>query len=233
MTADRSPSFIVFDVNETLLDLATLEPFFERAFGDPSAIRDWFAQLILYSQTLTLAGRYVSFGALSGGVLRMVADTAGVTVTDADEAELKRLVGAMPALPDVAPALDHLKEAGFRLATLTNSTPSPSPTPLERAGLGAYFERSFSVDAVGRFKPAPEAYRLVSDAFGVAPSELCLIACHLWDTIGAQAAGWRGGLVLRPGNAVIPHDDVPRPDIVANDMSQMADEIIRRWCGAT
>jgi 2-haloacid dehalogenase len=229
MTEEGRPSIIVFDVNETLLDLTTLEPFFDRAFGDPNAMREWFAQLILYSQTLTLAGRYVPFGALAGGVLRMVADAASVTVRDADEAELKRLIGAMPALPDVAPALARLKDAGFRLATLTNSPPSPALTPLERAGLGAYFERSFSVDAVGRFKPAPEAYRIVSDAFDVAPSQLCLVACHLWDTIGAQAAGWRGGLLLRPGNAVIPLDGVPRPDIVANDMREMADAIIARW----
>ena len=34
---------IVFDVNETLLDLETMEPTFERIFGDKSAMRLWFA----------------------------------------------------------------------------------------------------------------------------------------------------------------------------------------------
>ncbi len=38
---------IVFDVNETLLDLTTLEPTFERIFGDKGAIRLWFANLII------------------------------------------------------------------------------------------------------------------------------------------------------------------------------------------
>ena len=40
--------FIVFDVNETLLDLESLAPTFERIFGERSALRSWFAQLILY-----------------------------------------------------------------------------------------------------------------------------------------------------------------------------------------
>ena len=53
--------FIVFDVNETLLDLESLAPTFERIFGERSALRSWFAQLILYSEALTLAGTYVPF----------------------------------------------------------------------------------------------------------------------------------------------------------------------------
>jgi hypothetical protein len=53
--------FIVFDVNETLLDLESLTPTFERIFGERSALRLWFTQLILYSEALTLAGAYVPF----------------------------------------------------------------------------------------------------------------------------------------------------------------------------
>ena len=47
---------IVFDVNETLLDLGTMEPTFQRIFGDKNAMRLWFANLILYSAALTVAG---------------------------------------------------------------------------------------------------------------------------------------------------------------------------------
>ncbi len=54
-----APPLIVFDVNETLLDLETLEPTFQRIFGEKSAMRLWFANLILYSEALTLADCYV------------------------------------------------------------------------------------------------------------------------------------------------------------------------------
>lgn len=224
-----APSVIVFDVNETLLDLTTLEPVFERVFGDARVMREWFAQLILYSEALTLSGLYTPFGELAGGALRMVGTTSGVTVTDDDIAELKRAIVSMPALPDAAPALEKLAAAGFRLVTLTNSPPGPSPSPLERAGLAGHFERSFSVDAVGRFKPAPETYRHVADSLGVTLGDLCMVACHLWDTLGAQAAGCAGALVERPGNAVLPAEGVPMPDVVAPDLDALADKIIATW----
>jgi 2-haloacid dehalogenase len=40
---------IVFDVNETLLDLQTMDPIFERIFGERQAMRLWFANFIMYS----------------------------------------------------------------------------------------------------------------------------------------------------------------------------------------
>lgn len=228
--ADESAvSVIVFDVNETLFDITTLEPLFDRAFGDRAVLRTWFAELILYSQTLTLSGLYTAFGELAVGTLRMVATTHGVTITEDDINELKERLNNMPAHPDVVPALSRLLDAGFRLVTLTNSAPASSPTPIERAGLGDFFEHNFSVEAVRKFKPAPETYRHVTDEMGVPTSDLCLVACHLWDTIGAQAAGCRGALILRPNNAILPAAGVPDPDLVASDLIELTEQMIIHW----
>lgn len=220
------PSIIVFDVNETLLDITTLEPLFDRVFGDRYVLREWFAQLVLYSQTITLSGLYTSFGELGVGTLRMVAEIHQIDITDQDVAELKERMGTMPAHPDVKPALTRLREAGFRLVTLTNSASGASPTPLEKAGLSQFFERTFSVESVKKFKPAPETYRLVANELAVETSDLCLVACHLWDTIGAQAAGCRGALVMRPHNVTLPAPGVPYPDFIASDLTVLADQII-------
>ena len=57
-----------------------------------------------------------------------------------------------------------LKDAGFRLFTLTNNTAEISRRQLERAGLLGAFERQFSVDEVRRHKPAPEVYAAVARA---------------------------------------------------------------------
>jgi 2-haloacid dehalogenase len=46
---------IVFDVNETLLDLQTMERVFERIFGDRGAMRLWFANFIMYPAALEFA----------------------------------------------------------------------------------------------------------------------------------------------------------------------------------
>ena len=71
---------IVFDVNETLLNLDVIRPIFDRIFNDSAAMRLWFADLILYSEALTLAGVYVPFTDIGGAVLRMLAATRGITI---------------------------------------------------------------------------------------------------------------------------------------------------------
>ena len=229
MSLNNRVSIIVFDVNETLLDITTIEPLFDRLFDDRSVLREWFAQLILYSQTMTLSGLYTPFDKLAVGSLRMVASIHDVPVDERDIDELKAMMNTMPAHSDVIPALTRLRDAGFRLVTLTNSAGPSSPTPLERAGLGGFFEHYFSVEEVRKFKPAPETYRLVAAEMRVETSDLCLVACHLWDTIGAQAAGCRGALVTRPHNAILHAADVPIPDLNSSDLTGLADLIVGRW----
>lgn len=229
MTQNDAAPILVFDVNETLLDITTLEPFFVRMFGDGLALREWFAQLILYSQTLTLSGLYTPFGDLGVGTLRMVASIHGISVADTDIAELQERMASMPAHPDVVPALTRLRDANFRLVTLTNSPSSSSPTPLQRAGLSDFFEQFFSVHAIQQFKPAPQTYQYVAKTMGVTTPQLCLVACHLWDTIGAQAAGCRSAFITRPHNAILPATEVPTPDFVASDLADLADQLIHRW----
>ncbi|WP_104017566.1 haloacid dehalogenase type II [Roseovarius nitratireducens] len=222
----KSASIIVFDVNETLIDITTLEPFFERLFGDSGVMREWFPELILYSQTLTLSGLYTPFGNLAGGILRMVGANRGVAVKDDDIAELKTLFGQMPAYGDVKPALSKLRDAGFTLVTLTNSARSPSPTPLENAGVDAFFDHHFSVGEVGKFKPHPATYEMVASRMNVSMAEMCMVACHLWDTIGAQAVGCQGAFIARPHNSALNVPQVPTPDFIAGNLAELADQII-------
>ena len=60
------------------------------------------------------------------------------------------------------------------------------------------FEGRFSVEeSVRRHKPAPEAYHSGAGALDVDPGDICLIACHVWDTLGAHAAGWQSALIER------------------------------------
>ena len=223
------PSVIVFDVNETLLDLESLAPLFQRLFGSAVVLREWFAQTILYSQAVTLAGRYVPLSSLGAGVLNMLGTIHGISVAEADVAELQHRTLTMPAHPDVADGLRRLRAAGFRLATLTNSAPGPQGSPIDRAGIADLFDRAFSVHDVGRFKPAPECYTMVAAAMGVPPAGLCLVAAHAWDTLGAQAVGCAAAFVARRGNAVPPVEGVPQPDIVAPDLTGAVDAIIARW----
>jgi len=46
--AASAPSIVVFDVNETLIDIESMGGLFEKIFGDRRVLREWFNQLILY-----------------------------------------------------------------------------------------------------------------------------------------------------------------------------------------
>ena len=86
----------------------------------------------------------------------------------------------------------------------------------------------FSVDeGVRRYKPAREVYRMVEQALVMSPSQLCLIACHTWDILGASAAGWKTALVLRPGNA--PLSVGGQPSITGVHLDEVADKLLERY----
>jgi 2-haloacid dehalogenase len=221
--------FIVFDVNETLLDLRTMELIFERIFRDKGAMRLWFANLVMYSVVLTMVDSYVPFTDIGAAVLKMMADTQGIKINEADKTELTDKFSTMPPYPDVRAALSKLRSAGFRLFTFTNNIIEVQARQMNHGGIADLFERFFSVDSIKANKPAPQAYAYIERELSVKPSQLCLIACHTWDTLGAVAAGWEAALVKREGNDVLAVG--PQPQIVGKDMNDVADQLIARHEG--
>jgi 2-haloacid dehalogenase len=217
---------IVFDVNETLLDLQTMEPIFERIFGDKRAMRLWFANFIMYSAALTVAGCYVPFTDIGAAVMKMLADSEGVKIGDADRHELTEKFSTMPPHAEVPGALRKLRAAGFRLFTLTDNLLEVQTRQLEHGGIADLFERRFSADGVKHHKPSREAYAYFERELGIGPSQVCLIACHTWDTLGAVAAGWEAALIKRVGNDLLGVG--PQPHIVGNDLDDVADQLIAR-----
>src|SRR6202000_2545144 len=220
---------IVFDVNETLLDLQTMEPIFARIFGEKHAMRLWFDDLILYSAALTVAGCYVPFTDIGAAVMKMLADTRGIKIDDKDKRELTEKFSTMPPHPEVPAALRKLRAAGFRLCTLTDNLLEVQGRQLEHGGIIDLFYRRFSVDIpeVRRHKPAPEAYAYVEKQLGVPASRMFMIASHTWDTLGAVAAGWGAALIKRPGNDVLGVG--PQPTLVGGDLEDVAEQLIRRF----
>ena len=223
------PSILVFDINETTLDIEYTAPVFERVFGDKAVLREWFAQLILYSNAISLAGPYVTFFELGEGLLKMLADIHRVSVKPSDVEELRHRFATLPAHPDVEQGLTQLKAAGFRLVAFTNSPPV-HPSPAENAGLGKFYEREFSIDRVRRFKPAPQCYHMVAEEIDVELSECGMVAAHVWDTLGAQSAGYSGAaLITRGVNAPLPVHRIPQPQIVAPDFIGLATQAAKLW----
>src|SRR6202049_2005188 len=219
------PKVLVFDVNQTMLDLNALRPHFVRVFGDGKALDECFSLLLHYSLVVTVADAYADFATVGRAVLEMLANTKGVKLPSEDATRILQGVLTMPAHPDVPESLKRLRAAGFRMVTVTNSSPSAVKAQLQNAGLTQYFDESIPVDSVRRFKPDLETYRSAAAHLGAQPAELLLIAAHPWDVFGAMKAGWQGAFVAR--NAIHPFPLGPKPTINGPDMKAVADAILK------
>ena len=215
---------IVFDVNETLLDLRALQPQFARVFGDGEVLYPWFGQVLQSALLTVVTGPYSDFGKVGRAALEMVAARRGVTLSDADAWAILGGMRTLPPHPDVLPAIERLKAAGFRLAALTNSPPAVAEAQLTNSGIAPHLDKMVSVDAVHRLKPAAEVYRHAADSFGVAPADIRLVAAHSWDVAGAMRAGCKVAFIACLGMVLDPLFDPP--DIVGPDLGAVAQRII-------
>lgn len=216
---------LVFDVNETLLDLSALDGPFEQAFGDANVRREWFQQLLQSALVSTVTNAYADFGTIGRAALDMVAQRHARELTDAEMAQILGTVKRLPPHPEVRGALQRLRDGGFRLATLTNSTEAVANAQLEHAGLSPLFDRILSADAARRLKPAPEAYAMAARQLGIEVEQMRLVAAHAWDVAGALRAGCLAAFVARPGMVLDPM--APAPDVVGTDLTEVANALLR------
>ena len=216
---------VVFDVNETLLDLKALDPHFERIFGSAAVRTSWFATVLRNSLVATVTGLYDDFGKIAGASLDMTAQQHNVDLSEEDRTTIMGTIRNLPAHADIVPGLEKLKSAGFRLVTLTNSPPLVVEAQLENSNLTGYFEASFSVDAIKLFKPAAEVYQMTARELGVKTEEIRMVAAHDWDVVGALNAGCAAAFIARPGKVLNPL--LPVPDIVGKDLVEVAEKIIQ------
>lgn len=215
---------LVFDVNETLLDLGALDPDFAELLGDATLRKQWFSSVLQMSFVAGLTGRYIDFTQAQRFALQLTAAQAGRELTDT---EVDAVVGKMrrlPPHPDVLPALTLLRDAGFRVTALTNNVLDVVRDQLANAGLSDKFDHIFSADEVRALKPAPQPYRMVAERIGSAVGDLCLVAAHAWDVCGAMAAGCAGAFVSRGG--VVPYPHVAQPTVVGADLMQVAQRLV-------
>ncbi|MGI8616083.1 MAG: haloacid dehalogenase type II [Actinomycetota bacterium] len=214
---------LVFDVNETLLDLAVLRAPFDSAFGDAAPLGEWFARLLHGSLVATVTDSYEDFASIGRRALDAVASRRGRKLEPAERDAILATMLELPAHPEVPDALGRLRSAGFPLATLTNSSPEMARAQLENAGILGLFDQVLSVEEVRRYKPAPEPYHMAAERLGVDPTEMRMVAAHDWDVWGATRAGCAAAYVART--------DVPfligtPPDVVGADLSAVAEAIL-------
>jgi 2-haloacid dehalogenase len=215
---------LVFDVNETLLDLSALDPHFQRVFGDAKVRVEWFQTMLQSAFLTTITGPYLPFGEHFKAALAITGERRGVRISKDDEQAILQQVRALPPHPEVRAALERLRDAGFRLAALTNSTAQVEEAQLRHAGLSDVFEKALSADSAKRLKPAAEAYQTAARELGVTTAQVRMVAAHAWDVQGALRAGCAAAFIERPGAVWNPL--LEKPDIAGKDLADVAERVI-------
>lgn len=216
------PRVVVFDVNETLSDMAPLAGRFTEVGAPATLMPTWFAALLRDGFALTAAGANPAFAEVGSEVLRGLLTTVDGLGRDVDDAVAHVMAGfaELDVHPDVAEGLRTMTDAGLRLVTLSNGAASVAEGLLGRAGLTDLFEAFLSAADAPAWKPAPAAYAYAAERCGTAPDRMLLVASHPWDIDGAKRAGLRAAWLDRQGVPYPAH--FTEPDVVGQTLDDIA-----------
>lgn len=214
-------SVLFFDVNETLLNLKELRESVARALnGSDDFVSLWFETMLHYSLVANASGEYHNFGDIGAAALLMVAENRNMKLSLTDAHKVLAPIRRLSPYPEVASALKDLRDKGYRLAALTNSSRDVMEAQLKHAGLDIYFEQLLSVEAIGLYKPAQHVYRWASRQMDVTPQDCLFVAAHAWDITGAMAAGMKAAFLKRSGQSIYPL--AREPDFIEPDLEQLS-----------
>ena len=217
---------ILFDINETILDLTQLKPRFKLAFGDDAVTATWFSMLLHTSTVCVLTNIKTDFAALAGAMLDTIAARLDVELSGVMRDEILGGISSLPPHADVKPALARLQSAGYRTVAFTNSSLNLVSSQIDNADLAEHFDEIVSVEETGSFKPDPMVYEFVAKRINRPIDDLRLVATHDWDTHGALTAGMLAAYIDRTGAPY--HPLYHRPDVYAATMGDVIEQIVSR-----
>jgi 2-haloacid dehalogenase len=214
--------WVLFDLNGTLVDPSVLaQPLGDSADAE-AIVLEAFDVAVAQAMATTLTGGLVAFADLLDAALRRELTLRGKDPGLA--ADALELLGSMPAYIEAAGALERLRGEGLRLGVLTQSATASAEQVLRFAGLRDRLDLVLGADEVGAFKPDPRMYRAAVERAGVPADEVCLVAAHWWDVMGAARAGLQTGWIARRERTLLA--TVPEPGVKGGDLAEVAEGIV-------
>lgn len=150
----------------------------------------WRTRQFEYQWLRALSGRYADFWQATEDALVFSGEMLKLDLTLDKRKQLMDAYLGLKAWPDVQPALQSLKEAGIRLAFLSNATTKILDAGIENSGLEGVFEHVLSTDKIKTYKPDPRAYQMAIDAFNLNREEILFVPFAGWDAAGAKSFGY-------------------------------------------
>ncbi len=190
----------VFDAYGTLFDVHSAVDRHANRIGERAkAVSElWRMKQLQYTWLRSLMGKHAPFWQLTGDALDFALEAHRIFDPSLRD-DLMSAYMALTAYPEVKQTLSKLKNAGMRLAILSNGTPHMLESGAESSGIADLLDANLSVEEVGIYKPDPRVYQLAVDRLGVTKDQISFQSSNAWDAVGAATFGFRVAWINRFG----------------------------------
>lgn len=218
----KKPKVLFFDINETVLDLTLLKTEVNNVFSQD--IFDlWFTRLLHESLVFTITETFESFTQIAVRTLKQVSIIKGVNLTDDIFVKLLDTLSSLPPFPDVTHALEVLRQKGYIIVALSNSSKSLLEKQLVNAKIDHLFNEQISVDLFCKYKPHKQVYQGTAKLLNTKVEECMLVAAHDWDIFGALRSGLRAAFVKRAGKGI--YFLTVEPELKVDNLFSLAEKL--------
>jgi len=224
---EREIEALVFDLYGTIVDMQNglteaVTPFLKKKgwAGRPNSFVTWWRRTHFENSMIdALCDRgHTPYRQIGHRAVSYVMDRCGIPYTQDEVRWLVARIETLEPFPDVVPALERLRGAGYKLAILSNG----DRDMLAAAGphIGFRFDHVISVEQAGYFKPHWKTYAKAEELIGEHRASCLFVANHAFDCIGAKAYGMRAAFIDRRQR---PFGETPhRPDIIVGNFMELA-----------
>ena len=214
---------IIFDAYGTLFDVNSAAKKCKDKIGDkwePFA-NYWRTTQLEYTWLRSLMKRHKDFWQITEDSLEK--SIKAFNINPKMKNELLNLYKVLSPFKEVPETLKILKEKNFKLAILSNGTPSLLNELIKSNNLDNLFDDLFSIEEVGIYKPDSKVYDLPIKKYKIEKSEVAFLSANTWDVSGAGNYGYQSIWVNRNNNIFDNLDYKPNKQI--NNLSELIDII--------
>ena len=127
--------------------------------------------------------------------------------------KLLDLYKILSTFPEVKEVLNNLKEKNYKLAILSNGTPSLLNELVKSNNLDSIFDDIFSIEEVGIYKPSSKVYDIPVKKFKIQKDEVAFLSANTWDVSGGGNYGYKSVWVNRNNNIFDSLDYIPQNQV--------------------
>ena len=191
---------IIFDAYGTLFDVNSAAEKCKDKIGDKweGFANFWRTTQLEYTWLRSLMKRHKDFWQITEDSLdkSMMAFNINPKMKD----ELLNLYKVLLPFQEVPETLKTLKEKNFKLAILSNGTPSLLNQLVKSNNLDNLFDDLFSIEEVKIYKPDSKVYDLPIKKYEIKKNEVAFLSANTWDVSGAGNYGYNAIWVNRNNN---------------------------------